>query len=218
MTRKGSIRLGAVIFATAVMILFPQLARAVPSFAQQTGQPCTSCHIGAYGPQLTAFGRAFKIGGYTQTGGEGWQSGFPLFADAARLLHKHQQRAGCSPPRTITAPMAISPWTRSAPFSADASPTTLAGFVQGPSMASRALSSWTTPTLRLTSPFQVYDTELRLGVDVNNGPTVQDPVNSTYAWGYPFVASALAPTPAAQPLLAGGLIGNSIGATRIRLV
>ena len=50
-------------------------------------------------------------------------------------------------------------------------------------------------------------------LDINNGPTVQDPFNSTYAWGYPYVASILVPTPTAQPLLAGGLIGNSIGAT-----
>ena len=40
-------------------------ADAVPAFAQQTGQPCTTCHIGSFGPQLTPFGRAFKIGGYT---------------------------------------------------------------------------------------------------------------------------------------------------------
>jgi hypothetical protein len=25
-------------------------AEALPSFAAQTGQPCTACHIGAYGP------------------------------------------------------------------------------------------------------------------------------------------------------------------------
>ena len=48
---------------------------------------------------------------------------------------------------------------------------------------------------------------------MNNGPTVQDPYNSTFAWIFPFASSALAPTPTAQPLLAGGLIGNSIGAT-----
>ena len=53
---------------------------AIPNFAAQTGQPCTACHIGAYGPQLTPLGRAFKIGGYTQRGGEGWQSYFPLSA------------------------------------------------------------------------------------------------------------------------------------------
>src|ERR1700676_2004774 len=59
-----------VILATLVVAFFPALAQATPSFAQQTGQPCTACHIGAFGPQLTAFGRAFKIGGYTQTGGD----------------------------------------------------------------------------------------------------------------------------------------------------
>jgi hypothetical protein len=51
-------------------LFYPALARAIPAFAQQTGQPCTACHIGAFGPQLTAFGRAFKISGYTQTGGD----------------------------------------------------------------------------------------------------------------------------------------------------
>src|ERR1700728_5297981 len=51
---------------------------AVPSFAAQTGQPCSARHVGAFGPQLTPFGRAFKIGGYTQTGGEGPLSQIPL--------------------------------------------------------------------------------------------------------------------------------------------
>jgi hypothetical protein len=37
-------------------------------------------HIGGYGPQLTPLGRAFKIGGYTQTGGEGWQASVSLSA------------------------------------------------------------------------------------------------------------------------------------------
>src|SRR5579872_5631187 len=58
-----------VLFAVLV-VSSPRFAQALPSFAQQTGQPCTACHIGSFGPQLTAFGRAFKIGGYTQTGGD----------------------------------------------------------------------------------------------------------------------------------------------------
>src|ERR1700735_3713074 len=40
-------------------------AHAVPAFAAQTGQPCQTCHVGGLGPQLTAFGRNFKIHGYT---------------------------------------------------------------------------------------------------------------------------------------------------------
>lgn len=53
-------------------------AEALPAFAQQTGQPCTACHIGGFGPQLTPEGRAFKIGGYTQAGGEGFAAHVPL--------------------------------------------------------------------------------------------------------------------------------------------
>src|SRR5579864_8904985 len=45
-------------------------AHAVPSFAEQTGQPCQACHIGGFGPQLTPFGRAFKLGGYTMRVGD----------------------------------------------------------------------------------------------------------------------------------------------------
>src|SRR5437868_5254264 len=40
-------------------------ARAVPAFAAQTGQPCQMCHVGGFGPQLTPYGRNFKLGGYT---------------------------------------------------------------------------------------------------------------------------------------------------------
>src|SRR5579871_3054603 len=67
----------AALVALASLVATGQ-AEALPSFAAQTGQPCTACHIGAYGPQLTPLGRAFKIGGYTQQGGEGLRSQIPL--------------------------------------------------------------------------------------------------------------------------------------------
>ncbi len=41
-----------------------QRAEAVPAFAVQTGQPCEACHVGGFGPQLTPFGRNFKLHGY----------------------------------------------------------------------------------------------------------------------------------------------------------
>src|SRR5471030_1504672 len=40
-------------------------AAAVPAFAVQTGMACQSCHVGGFGPQLTPFGREFKLQGYT---------------------------------------------------------------------------------------------------------------------------------------------------------
>src|SRR5258708_3796447 len=45
------------------LLLMPVLARAVPSFARQTGQECVSCHLSW--PELTSVGREFKLGGYT---------------------------------------------------------------------------------------------------------------------------------------------------------
>ena len=73
-----------------------QPAEAIPAFAQQTGQACTACHVGAYGPQLTPLGRAFKIGGYTQTGGEGVLASIPL-SIMAQDIHQHQCRLAGRP-------------------------------------------------------------------------------------------------------------------------
>ena len=42
-------------------------ALAVPSYSRQTGLPCETCHTVA--PQLTAFGRYFKINGYVLSAG-----------------------------------------------------------------------------------------------------------------------------------------------------
>jgi len=62
----------------ALLLPVARPARAIPPLAAQTGMPCQQCHIGACSPQLTPFGRAFKIGRYTLTGGEGWVSKVPV--------------------------------------------------------------------------------------------------------------------------------------------
>ena len=45
--------------------LLPDIAKAVPSYARQTGMSCTACHYSF--PELNAFGRQFKMNGYTLT-------------------------------------------------------------------------------------------------------------------------------------------------------
>jgi len=64
-----------------------------------------------------------------------------------------------------------------------------------------------------TKAFDLGGKELRIGTTLNNTPTVQDPYNTTFAWGFPYIASALAPSPAANPMLAGSFAGNAIGYT-----
>src|SRR6516164_9861964 len=68
---------------TSPLVLAPTEALALPSFARQTGQPCASCHSGF--PQLTPFGRRFKIGGYTLEGGDDKVFGSPFPPVAAML-------------------------------------------------------------------------------------------------------------------------------------
>src|SRR5271168_4831157 len=53
------------LLALAMVGLTATGALAVPSFAVQTGQACNACHVGGFGPQLTPFGREFKMRGYT---------------------------------------------------------------------------------------------------------------------------------------------------------
>src|SRR5574337_1586390 len=40
-------------------------AQALPAFARQTGQSCVACHAGGQFPELTPYGRMFKLTGYT---------------------------------------------------------------------------------------------------------------------------------------------------------
>ena len=55
--------LGAV--AAVLGVLAPFNAQALPAFARQTGQNCVSCHAGGQFPELTPYGRMFKLTGYT---------------------------------------------------------------------------------------------------------------------------------------------------------
>src|SRR5713226_2347890 len=47
----------------ALALLFPNKSAAVPSYSRQTGLGCSSCHYAP--PELNAFGRKFKLEGYT---------------------------------------------------------------------------------------------------------------------------------------------------------
>jgi hypothetical protein len=67
-------------------------AYALPAYAEQTSQPCIACHVGGFGPQLTPFGRQFKLEGYTLRGTDEFT--LPLSAMAvASYLHTSADQA-----------------------------------------------------------------------------------------------------------------------------
>lgn len=203
----------------AALLLGGRPAEAVPDLAAQTGQPCTACHIGAYGPQLTPFGRAFKIGGYTQGGGEGLAATIPLSAMVqTSFTHTNADLPDGSQPHHYD--------TNNNP-SLDQISVFLAGRVTDHTGGFMQFTWSDIPNSANVTPVHVDNTDLRpyttvvdlggkdlrVGTTINNAPTVQDPYNTTFAWGYPYYSSALAPVPAAQPILAGAFAGNSIGFT-----
>src|SRR6476660_2116269 len=68
--RRGPLQPLLLLIALAMSLAW-RPAAAMPSFAEQTGQACAQCHTTAFGPALTPFGQAFKLGGYTM--GTNWQ-------------------------------------------------------------------------------------------------------------------------------------------------
>ncbi|HYX21047.1 MAG TPA: hypothetical protein VFA98_09425, partial [Thermoanaerobaculia bacterium] len=61
--------------------------------------------------------------------------------------------------------------------------------------------SWDNTDIRYARITTLGGKELVWGLDLNNNPTVEDLWNTTPAWGYPWVGSDSAPTPAAATMI-----------------
>jgi hypothetical protein len=57
--------IASVLTLTAALAGWPSPAGALPLFNRQTGQNCVACHAGGQFPELTPYGRLFKLTGYT---------------------------------------------------------------------------------------------------------------------------------------------------------
>jgi hypothetical protein len=209
----GRWQLAVAIVPAVALLAAPQTAQAVPSLAAQTGQPCTACHIGAFGPALTPFGRAFKITGYTQAGGEGLAAQIPLNAMfLGSWNHTNEDQPGGAGPHA--GPNNNFNLDQISVFAAGRITDWAGAFIQGTYSGTNVTFHLDNTDIRVTKPLTLpNDSDLQVGLSANNNPTVQDPYNSSFAWGYRYVMSALAPTPAASPLITGAFAGNSVGVT-----
>ncbi len=67
--RKTSLFSLAPIFIFFIVLLMPRESLAIPSFSRQMNTSCFTCHY-QHIPKLNAFGREFKLSGYTDVSGE----------------------------------------------------------------------------------------------------------------------------------------------------
>lgn len=191
------------------LALWAAPARAVPAFAAQTGQPCQACHVGGFGPQLTPYGRNFKLGGYTQRAG-----GFNLpLAGMAEMSYVRTAKAQAEPPAAHFATNDNFGLDQVSLFLAGGFGQHFGAFIQTTYDGIAHTFSWDNLDVRAVTHLATKAVDLVLGTSVNNSPGVQDPWNTLPAWGFPYTSSNLAPSPGAAPLLDGALAQTSLGAT-----
>ncbi len=200
-------------FINSTIIALPFLlvsvnAHAVPSFARQTGLPCASCHT--VFPELTPFGREFKLNGYTLT--EIKQVEAKPSASAAGL------KVNQIPP--LSAMLQTDVTTSKVDEDTYALPDQFSFFFAGEITPKMGSFIQITMAPGDGPGFAIDNTDIRYadhagkvtyGLTLNNSPTVQDLWNSTAAWGYPFTGGPTETMAIAMPLIADGLGQNVMG-------
>ena len=194
--------------------------RAVPSYSRQTGLPCATCHFAP--PELTPFGRKFKLDGYV------FRTKPEVTEDKDKDKKVHD-----SPLHLLEAfPLSVV-FDTSFTSTSSPQPATQNGNLQFPQDISLFLAgawadhvgsfaqvtytaqvnhfSWDNTDVRYANTHDVFGKPFAYGITFNNNPTVEDLWNSTPAWGFPFTASDVSPSPLAKATISGSLAQDVAG-------
>jgi hypothetical protein len=213
------------LLAVAV-ILAPVTADATPGFARQTGISCQACHT--VFPELTPFGRQFKMNAY-------------VFTNVQQLQVTNEQRQRTLslsdlPPLSVMLQASNTTLGKSIPDTGVAGDLSQQNDTQFPQALSLFYTGKVAPYLgsflQLTwepdsDSIGIDNSEVRFanhgtldwlglsdfiyGLTLNNNPTAQDVWNSTPAWGYPFISTNVGVPADAQALLDGQLSQEAAG-------
>ena len=168
---------------------------ALPSYARQTGLPCSGCHYTP--PELNAAGRLFKLMGYIDS----------VKDDSITASGDHRRA-----PLDMLKTLPLGAWFEaSVTDEKSAQPGTQNGTAEFPQDVSLFLAGkWTSHVgsfLQVTydaqdDHFSMDNTDIRFankkmlgqkeldwGLTLNNNPTLEDLWNTTPAWGFPFILS-----------------------------
>ncbi|MFZ3087335.1 MAG: hypothetical protein WA123_04645 [Methylotenera sp.] len=198
------------LFVLMLFALAPSISFAVPSFARQTGMDCAACHTSF--PELTPFGREFKLNGYTL----GERQLLPLAAMmqfSMTNLAKNHDSSG------------VKIMSRENDLQFDVLGLFLAGklndhagmFIQwtynnnGTQNAEGKIvghSALDNTDIRFVLNHDIFGKNTVFGLSLNNNPSVQDAWNTTPAWGFPFNGPNLPNVPGpsfTSSIIEGGL-------------
>ena len=179
-------RSSALMLATVLGAILAGPADAVPLFNRQTGQNCLACHAGGQFPELTPYGRLFKLTGYTLG-----ERTLPISAMAVASMSKVANTSKSDDPGTdfqrdgklifATASLFLGgkvtdnigafaqiTYDHYATQNADGS---FAGHTNADNIDLRYVDRWIDERRDLIA-----------GISVNNNPSVSDPWNTAPAW------------------------------------
>jgi hypothetical protein len=198
------------LFALIVLGLGITPSWAVPSFARQTGMTCAACHT--VFPELTPFGREFKLNGYVldnikQVTGidvENSQTlainSLPPLSVMLQVSYTHTAKAlpdGALPGALAKDGEVLFPDQVSL-FYAGKIANELGAFMQLTYDGAADHFGLDNTDIRYAHHLSfggsdANDHHLIVGLTLNNNPSVQDVWNTTPAWGFPFSGSSVAP-------------------------
>ncbi len=199
--------------ALSAMLMVSANAWSLPSFAQQTGLPCASCHSIAFGPALTAYGREFKLNGYAWGAAE---HSLPIsLMTVAGYTETARSVSDAGPHFDSNDNPAVNEVTA---FYAGRITEHAGAFVEASYSGVERSTAWGAFDVRYARDLNIGDTKIVAGLSINNNPTVTDLWNSTPVWGFPATGSELAPTPEALPILFDGISERVIGPTLYTMI
>jgi len=234
MMRSGKGHPAAARYAQAIaalllplLLLLVSSAGAVPSFARQTGQECIACHVSF--PELTPYGRYFKLTGYTIGKPPITSEGLnyvPFAAMAQAGVTSTRNNHATDPDTGETSD--VNPRNDrlelccASLFLASKINDNIGGFIQwsydhqastedGHRVGHSGMDNVDLRVVGRYSAPGAAEPDLIYGGTLHNNPTVQDVWNSTQAFGFPFTASPLASTPSFATLIDGGLAQQAAG-------
>jgi hypothetical protein len=211
-----------VVVPIIVLVFFaavnPPKVEAVPSYARQTGLPCSGCHYAP--PELNPAGRRFKLTGYVDRGDDTKTVKADGGKKRAALDLLGSLPLSVMLDTSFTSTKSPVPGTQNGSFElpqdislflSGAWTSNIGSFLQVTYSTQDDHFSMDNTDIRFASKTKLAGKELVYGFNLNNNPTVEDLWNSTPAWGFPWIASDAAPTPGASPIINGGLAQDVAG-------
>ncbi len=210
--KKNAMRIIMII----AILFFSQESWAIPSFARQTNLSCNACHT--MFPELNAFGRLFKLNGYTLVGTETIQASDTSDNISLNLMkippvslmmqtsytYNTKEQTGTQN-NNVSFPQQLSV------FLAGEITPHLGSFIQVTYDDQGAAFGMDNADIRYANQTELGSKSLLYGVTLNNNPTVQDVWNSTPAWSFPYASSSVSASPMTATLIEGGLAQNVAG-------